>query len=254
MYIARTCIALACGLVLGACSHSGSTKPAAASGAASSGAERANRLISGLCPAVDATHRATEEDTSGDGVPDVRRVFLIVGTGDTATQTLVCREVDLNGDGRPDVVRHYDDEGRVRMEEADRNFDGKMDDFSYFAKGRVVREELDTNHDGRIDTKYYFDNGERTRAELDTLGRSTADDWRPNVWEYYAGGRLLRVGTDLDGDGKVDRWDRDAPYQAELAAARAKAEKDEAAEEGESSSSAGGAGESDASASNQTGD
>jgi hypothetical protein len=39
--------------------------------------------------------------------------------------------------------------------------------------------------------------------------RSTADQWRPDRWEYYAEGRTVRIGADLDGDGKVDRWDRD---------------------------------------------
>ncbi|KPK56342.1 MAG: hypothetical protein AMS22_01475 [Thiotrichales bacterium SG8_50] len=39
--------------------------------------------------------------------------------------------------------------------------------------------------------------------------RSTVAQWRPDTWEYYADGRTVRIGTDVDGDGKVDRWDRD---------------------------------------------
>ena len=40
--------------------------------------------------------------------------------------------------------------------------------------------------------------------------------------EYYENGVMVRMGTDLDGDARVDRWDRNA-------AAAAKAEQDEKA-------------------------
>ncbi|MFT5359274.1 MAG: hypothetical protein ACI9KE_006517, partial [Polyangiales bacterium] len=65
---------------------------------------------------------------------------------------------------------------------------------------------------------------------------------QPDRWEYFEGGRMVRMGTDLDGDGRVDRWDRDAEWHdaqerlrlrqaAEEAAAAAEA--DAAGEEAE---------------------
>src|SRR5262249_23260986 len=101
-------------------------------------------------------------------------------------------------------------DGRPIREEADRDFDGNIDTTTYFQNGRIVRSELDENNDGRIDAKVYFDDsGVAVRTERDTAGRSTADEWRPDRWEYFEDGRVVRMGIDIDGDGNVDRWDRD---------------------------------------------
>ena len=122
---------------------------------------------------------------------------------------MVCREADLNGDRRKDIVRLYNDEGRPLREEADRDFDGTIDEVTHFTDGAVALREVDTSGNGMIDTKIYYEAGVPVRAERDMRGRSTASKWQPDRWEYYADGRMARVGTDLDGDGKVDRWDRD---------------------------------------------
>ncbi len=164
----------------------------------------------GRCTVDDRQHEVSEYDTSGDGVPDVRRVFRRVGDPPLVRLVLTCREADLNGDGIKDVVRFYNDEGRPLREEADRDFDGQIDTITYFQDGRVVRQELDENGDGRVDTKIFFDDdGSPLRAERDLAGRSTATEWHPDRWEYFEHGRMVRMGTDLDGDGRVDRWDRD---------------------------------------------
>jgi antitoxin component YwqK of YwqJK toxin-antitoxin module len=122
---------------------------------------------------------------------------------------LVCREADLNGDGRKDIVRLYTEEGRPMREEADRDFDGRIDEVTRFTNGRVSLQEIDTSGNGMIDTKIFYENGQPERAERDMANRSTASEWRPDRWEYYADGRTVRIGTDINGDGKVDRWDRD---------------------------------------------
>ena len=73
--------------------------------------------------------------------------------------------------------------------------------------------EIDQNADGRVDTKiYYDDDGAAIRTERDLAGRSTGETWRPDRWEYFENGRMVRMGTDVDGDGRVDRWDRDHEY------------------------------------------
>jgi hypothetical protein len=164
----------------------------------------------GRCETEGTDREVSEYDTSGDEIPDVRRVFRRAGTPPLVRLVLTCREADLNGDGTKDVVRHYNDEGRPLREEADRNFDGQIDTITFFQDGRIVRQEVDSNADGRVDLKIFFgDRGEPLRAERDLAGRSTATQWRPDRWEYFEDGRMVRMGTDIDGDGRVDRWDRD---------------------------------------------
>lgn len=168
------------------------------------------------CNADSPDREVSEYDTSGDEYPDVRKVFLSVGEGALARLVLICREADLNGDGTKDIVRYYNDEGRPVREESDRNFDGRMDEITFFEAGRIVRQEQDTSGNGRVDTKIFFENGEALRTERDIAGRSTADNWVPDRWEYFEGGRMIRMGTDVDGDGRVDRWDRDSEWQREM--------------------------------------
>jgi len=164
----------------------------------------------GRCDTSGATTEVSEYDTSGDETPDVRRVFHRLGAGATSRLVLACREADLNGDGTKNVVRFYNDEGRPLREESDRDFDGSIDTITVFQNGRIVRTELDENGDGRVDAKiYYDDSGDAIRTERDTVGRSTETEWRPDRWEYFEDGRIVRMGTDIDGDGNVDRWDRD---------------------------------------------
>lgn len=152
----------------------------------------------------------SEYDTSGDQVPDVRKVFQRIGKEKDKRLVMICREADLNQDGIKDVIRYYNDEGRPIREEADRDFNGRIDSVMYFDAGEVVRQELDSTGKGRVDTKIYFDRGSPLRAERDLKGRSTATKWQPDRWEYYEKNRIVRMGTDLDGDGKVDRWQRDS--------------------------------------------
>ncbi|HEX7477396.1 MAG TPA: hypothetical protein VF331_06295 [Polyangiales bacterium] len=203
--------ALACG-----CAHKGSLQlstaagpkvKAAAIGTATAGSGDAR------CNANMPGREFSEYDTSGDGVNDVRKVFMSVGEGSGTRLILICRESDVNADGRMDVVRYYDDEGRSLREEADRNFDGKMDLITVYQNGQVVRQEFDSDYDGKIDTKIFIEQGQPTRAERDLKGRSTATQWHPDRWEYYEGGKVVRMGTDLDGDSRVDRWDRDAAWK-----------------------------------------
>lgn len=209
------------------------TAPARAE--AASGAERPAD-DQGRCEG-GSDREVSEYDTSGDDYPDVRKVFLVRGEGRLARLILICREADLNGDGTKDIVRYYNDEGRPAREEADRNFDGKMDEVTFFERGRIARMEQDTNSDGNIDTKVFYENGRPLRGERDMAGRSTPSNWRPDVWEYYEEGRVVRSGMDLDGDGRVDRWDRDMIWhrqqEQEEAERRAAEEAEEASEEGE---------------------
>ena len=182
------------------------TSPGASDTEATSGGEVAD---AGRCMPDGPGYEVTEYDTSGDTTPDVRKLFKTMGEGSLTRLVLVCREADLNGDRRKDIVRLYNDEGRPVREEADRDFDGQIDEVTHFTNGRITLREVDTSGNGMIDTKIFYEAGVPVRAERDMQGRSTVATWQPDRWEYFADGRTVRVGTDINGDGKVDRWDRD---------------------------------------------
>ena len=140
----------------------------------------------------------------GATVPNVRRVFGIIGEGDDRRRILFCREIDTNLDGIKDVVRMYTDKGDPVEEQADTDYDGKIDTWIKFAGGRMAKEERDRNRDGRADEWRYYVKGKLSRVQ-----RDTNYDGKPDVWEVYGDGQLERMGTDIDFDGHVDRWDRD---------------------------------------------
>lgn len=160
------------------------------------------------CDATGAGRSASEYDTNADGVPDVRKVFQIVGEGQEAHSVLICREVDLNHDGTKDVFRFYSDTGRTLREEEDRDFDNRIDVITFFDGGEVVRREFDTNGDGMVDMRMYYRDHRPYRAERE-LQTDNAADFRPDYWEFYdTRGHVVRIGTDYDHDGRADRWDR----------------------------------------------
>ena len=182
------------------------------------------------CDGSGPDRETSEYDTSGDGNPDVLKVFRRIGAEPLFRLVLSCREVDLNGDGTKDIVRHYDDEGRPAREEADRDFDGKRDELTVFQRGEIMQREVDTNADGLVDVKIYYDAGKPIRSERDLSGRSTASTWKPDRWEYYEDSRVVRMGTDFDGDGRVDRWDRNESLKRRAATAEPEREAEESSE------------------------
>jgi hypothetical protein len=147
---------------------------------------------------------ATETAGPGAVQPNVRRVYQIVGSGDTAHKVLLCREVDTNLDGIKDVVRIYNEKGESIREEADANYDGRVDTWITFSGGRIVKEELDSDFDGKVDVWKYYVGGQLSRIQ-----RDTNHDGKPDRWEFYSNCKLERMGLDLDFDGHVDRWDHD---------------------------------------------
>lgn len=155
-------------------------------------------------------------ETAGPGAlkPNVRRVYRTFGEGDTRHKTLACREIDTNLDGIKDVVRTFNQKGEAQHEEADRDYDGKVDVWLNFVDGRLAQEDVDTNKDGKPDLWKFYVNGQLQRIRRDRNGDGT-----PDVWEMYSKGRLERVGVDENADGHVDRWDRDEQlkYEAEAA-------------------------------------
>jgi hypothetical protein len=187
------------------------------------------------CDASQKGREVSEYSTSGSKRADVRKVFVRVGDQTLYRLVMICREADLNGDGTKDVVRQYDDEGRPLREEADRDFDGKMDIVSYYQRGVLIRREIDSDGDGIIDYKVFYEDNKPLRTERDLLKKSTLTVWKPNRWEYFEDGRLIRMGTDVDGDGRVDRWDRNEEISHATESGIAGKENDETAAPSEES-------------------
>ena len=159
-------------------------------------------------------------ESSGPGAlrPNVRRVFKTFGEAEQRHKTLVCREIDTNLDGIKDVVRTFNPKGEALHEEADRNYDGRVDLWINFVDGRLAEEDVDTNGDGKPDVWKFYVNG-----QLQRIRRDRNFDGKADIWEIYARGRLERVGLDDSYDGHVDRWDRDEQLKYEAEAADRKA-------------------------------
>jgi hypothetical protein len=158
--------------------------------------------------------RLEVNETVGPGAskPNVRRVYKLIGDRDDRHSVLVCREIDSNLDGIKDVVRTFNEKGEPLHEEADSNFDGKIDDWVNFADGRIEEEDMDTTFSaGRPNVWKFYINGELSRVRRNTHCVSGKAD----TWEIYFKNRLERVGNDVSCDGHVDRWDRDAQLMAQ---------------------------------------
>jgi hypothetical protein len=160
-------------------------------------------------------------ETAGPGsiTPNVRRVWQVAGTGEDRRKVLVCREIDTNFDGVKDVVRRYNDTGESLHEEADANYDGRIDTWITFSKGRLAEVKVDEDKDGKADEWKFYSSGKLARVK-----RDTNRDSKPDVWEIYQDGKLERMGVDLDGDERVDRWDHDNEVRRQLEEAERKKE------------------------------
>jgi hypothetical protein len=209
---------VAVGVACGGASNEGAAKTATAPG----GSKDPSRWPADDRSMCDWRNKPELEvsETSGPGAlkPNVRRVFKAFGEGENRHKTLACREVDTNLDGIKDVVRTFNQKGEALHEEADRDYDGKIDVWLNFVDGRLAEEDVDTNKDGKPDIWKFYVNGQLQRVRRDRNG-----DGKPDVWEIYSKGRLERVGTDENSDGHVDRWDRDEQLKYEADAAERKA-------------------------------
>jgi hypothetical protein len=167
---------------------------------------------------------ASEIAGPGSLQPNVRRVYQIFGTGEDRHKVLICREIDTNFDGVKDVVRRYNEKGESISEDADANYDGRIDTWITFIKGRLAEVKLDTNFDGKVDEWKYYINGKLSRVV-----RDANFDGKPDVWEIYRDGHLERMGVDVDGDEHVDRWDHDTEMRRRFEEAERKKDAEEAA-------------------------
>ena len=163
---------LAVAVLVAACGGSSTTVKAAPGGATDQSAWPKND--GSLCDrfvhwSTNSQLEVSETAGSGSIRPNIRRVFKSVGEHDDSRTVLMCREIDTNLDGVKDVVRTFNEKGEPLHEEADTNYDGKVDDWVNFAGGRIEEEDVDTTF---------------------TTGR-------PNVWKFCCSTGSSRICRNL---------------------------------------------------------
>ena len=170
---------------------------------------------------VDGNTAIERIDINGDKRPDVYKFYRVVGAAADGAKSkdlkkvLIRKEMDVNFDQKIDVVQYYagasGKEVLVR-EEMDLDFDGRVDTTRHYKGGYISLVELDLGFDGRTDTWRYY---QLTKTEegkavnrLVEKRRDTNGDGGVDVWEYYAGGKITKIGYDTNGDGSPDRFKR----------------------------------------------
>lgn len=106
---------------------------------------------------------------------------------------------------KPGISVQYDDKtGRLRKVEIDQNKNGKIDTWSYWDATKLLRIETDSDEDGKIDRWEHF--GPDGSRRIVKLGSSSKDDGVEDTWAYPdERDLLLRVETDTDRDGTIDK-------------------------------------------------
>ncbi len=143
-------------------------------------------------------------DTNGDGNPDIIRYFEEYQ--DPRDETRIRRrlrrlEIDNNNDETINVRRFYDDHGNVEREENDQNLDGNIDTILEFTGGELSRKQIKDPSGEYIHEQRIYYEGQLVRVETDSDGNGEI-----NRWEYYEDEVLMRIGLDTNGDGSADTW------------------------------------------------
>ena len=153
-------------------------------------------------PCDEAGNRVEALDISGDGKPDVRRVF------DKRSGHEIC-SVALSRTSKPDLYEYFDGSGTIRRREFCFDDTGLVNAVEYYEGGKLVRREYDTGSQHRIDTWDWFDPSapidaksgrplHPTRRERDTMGTGHVNQW----WTWD--GDKVTIAVDNNGDGKPD--------------------------------------------------
>lgn len=112
------------------------------------------------------------------------------------------RRTNFEVRGEGGVARYDPKTGRLSRIDIDHNKDGNLETFSYWDGARVLRIEIDGDGDRRIDRWEHYDSSNH----LTKVGSSRRDDGVEDTWSYPDhDGRLLRVETDTDRDGAIDK-------------------------------------------------
>ena len=139
-------------------------------------------------------------DMNGDQKPDIWRSYIQKGKN----KILISKSFDLNFDQKVDFKRYYSEDGKVLRDQMDMDFDGSWDRSTYYKDNRLERKEVSLQGDEAPEVfKYYNKQGQLYYLEGDRDGDSVLD-----YWEYYRDGKLVRIGHDINKDGKLDSSDK----------------------------------------------
>ncbi len=140
------------------------------------------------------------------------------GTRFFENDLVVAEEFDAyNRDGRIDLWRFYE-QGRLAMEEADRDSDGRIDLRKRYELGGIVQESVDGNHDGILDTF--------TRSQYGTLiesGRDLTGNGMPDEWTAVTDGRVRSATVEErrsnpdglnESESGISRWLKRIPRRS----------------------------------------
>lgn len=138
---------------------------------------------------------AAIQDLNKDGKPD-RWTW-----SNTSNSNPIKEEADLNFDGKIDIRKAYR-EGTLETISIDLDFDGQFDLEEFYNQGLLTKSEAAYGFSGKKDTWKYYENGLLERIEKDSNG-----DGSPDQWMYFKNQKLVRQGTDYNHDGVVDHWE-----------------------------------------------
>lgn len=163
-------------------------------------------------------------DVDGNGTPDATSYM------DGARIARI--ELDLDENGHTERWDFYDAGGSLQKVGLSRQNDGVMDAQAYYdSSGALVRMEVSNERDGVFDRVEFYEGGRLARSAEDTNGDGRADKWDTYVvvpgspgespeysvvstgidetgsgrperrFVFGAGGALVRIEVDPDGDG-----------------------------------------------------
>lgn len=136
--------------------------------------------------------RYYEEDTDGDGQPDVKH---LVDKEERSTES----RYDRNHDGTDDMLRAYHLDGHVVREEQDTDYDGKMDRFDDVdANGRTTHARFDFDGDGTVDSESWYDEDENVKKTITLREGKVAEE------DLFEGGVIHSSIVDTNRDGVFD--------------------------------------------------
>lgn len=129
----------------------------------------------------------------------IGQICLLVLTLSVGLGAQRVEELDRDNDGRKETKVFYENDRIVKMV-IDQNGDKKADGTVFFKNGVPSTGERDKNFDGKIDTWIQYD---PTGLPI-VIGSDRRKDGKPDYWIYLRNGVIFKREWDRNFDGKSD--------------------------------------------------